>query len=115
MSPFLLSEEKIGPYTLKPWSVFTQLAVSELSKHELTEVEQMLAFVWIQSKDPKSIRASLSKGTAIDEIREFADNFPLAYVGPMSAWVQRQNDLIAQNQIEIIPKPGGEDPDAPKN
>jgi hypothetical protein len=115
MHPFLLSEEQIGPYVLKPWSVFTQIAVGELSKHELTEVEQMLAFVWIQSKDPKEVRKAITKKTAIDEIRAFCDSFPLAYVAPISAWVQRQNDLIVQNQVEIIPKPGGEDPDAPKN
>lgn len=115
MDPFLLSEEQIGPFVLKPWNVFTQKVVGELNKHSLTEVEQMLAFVWIQSKDPKYVKSQIANGAAIDEIREFCELFPLAYIPAISAWVQRQNDIIAENQVEIIPRPSSEDPDAPKN
>lgn len=115
MNPFLLSEEEIGPFKLRPWSVFTQLAVSQLDSSKLSEVEQMLAFVWLQSKDPKEVRKLLTNGKAISEIKDFCDCFPLALIKPISDWVTRQNALILENQIEVIPRPDSEDKDAPKN
>jgi hypothetical protein len=115
MNPFLLSDEQIGPYVLRPWSVFTQIAVGELASFELTEVEQMLAFVWIQSSETKEIRKLLGNGKAIEKLREFCDNFPLAFVASASEWVKRQNDLLNNNRVEIVPRPTSDDPDAPKN
>jgi hypothetical protein len=115
MDAFFAVEEEIGPFTLRPWTVFTQLAISELNKYDLSELEQMLAFVWIQSKSPKDIRVFLSQGTALEEIKDFCDNFPLALIAPVSEWVKFQNKLIADNQVEVIPRPDSEDKNAPKN
>jgi hypothetical protein len=114
MNAFLLEPEIIGPFELKPWTFFTQSVVSQLSGCNFTEVEQMAAFAWIQSRDKSEVKKAIAKKTVEAEIKAFSEDIPLSVAKAISDWATRQSDLIQASQVEVIPKLNS-DGDEPKN
>lgn len=114
MNPFLLSNEIIGPLTLRPWTLTTQMAIMALADCKFSEIEQMAAMAWMQSQEPEDVEKAVNDKSAEKKIKAFTRNFPMSLVKPVAEWCDRQNKLITAGQIEIVPK-GGADPAQPGN
>jgi len=114
MSVFQLSNEKVAGFEVRPWTFATQSFIKFLSDKELSETEQAIAMVYLQSQAPKSIREFMQDGSLLDKITDFIDNFPLYSVAEIYKWCQRQTELINTSQIEVLPR-GEPDPKTPPN
>jgi hypothetical protein len=114
MDAFLLSTETVAGYQVKPWNLTTKKAIEHLVDKDLSEIEQAVAMVYIQSQPPKSIRAAMASGSLVEAIQAFVDDFPLAQLPAVSAWCTRQNELISQAQVEVVPR-CDPDPKEPPN
>lgn len=114
MNPFQLSIENIGPLELRPWTLTTQIAIEALGEAQLTDAEQAIAMAWIQSREPSVVREALNSKTAIPQIREFAENFPLALLKDIGEWCKRQVELISASRVEMVQR-YEPDPKQPKN
>jgi hypothetical protein len=114
MNPFFLKTTVIGPLELRPWTMTTQLAISELGLDKLSDQKQVVACAWLQSRDPEEVEQEISDGTAIKSINAFSRWFPLALSKPVAEWCRHQAQTVEDGKIDVIPQPGGKS-DAPKN
>jgi hypothetical protein len=112
MNPFLLSTERIGAFEVRPFTLTTQNAIDALSKCEFSRVQQAASILWMQSRDESEVEQAYTDGSIEQKIREFAKVFQLAYMVPVEAWTEKQNECINEGRIEIIPREtsGGNDP-----
>ena len=114
MSPFFLSNKKIGPLELRPWTMTTQDAIHELKLHELSDERQAIACAWIQSREPEEVEKEISEGTALESINNFRRHFPMGLIRPIAEWCREQVACVDEGRVDVIPQPGGKS-DAPKN
>ena len=112
MNPFLLANEKVGGIEVRPFSVTTQLAIDALSECKFNRAEQAASLIWMQMRAPAEVRAAITDGTIEAKIRELAEQMPLAYLKPIEDWADRQNQMIIEGRVEIIPREssGGSEP-----
>lgn len=115
MNPFFLKNTHVGPLELRPWTMTTQLAISELELNKLNDQRQVLACAWLQSREPEEVEQAISDGTAMAQIKAFSRSFPLALAKPMAEWCRAQADAVESGRVDIIPQPGKTREDAPKN
>ena len=114
MSSFQLLTETVAGLELRPWTLSTQKAIGFLSEKQLAKADQTVAMVYIQSQSPKSIREAIQKGTLLNQIDDFIDDFPLYSIAPVSDWCKRQLEKIDANRVEVLPR-GEPDPNTPPN
>jgi len=115
MNPFFLKNTKIGPLELRPWTMTTQFAISELELAKLSDREQITACAWLQSREPEEVEQAISDDTALAAIKAFTRAFPLALAKPVAEWCKRQAEAVESGRVEILPQPGSSREDAPKN
>jgi hypothetical protein len=115
MNPFLLSRKKIGPLDLRPWTLTTQQAIIALEFSDLSEMQQVAAMAWLQSRDEDEVEQAVANGTALDSIKQFAKALPLALLKPLADWCKEQNQAIEEGRVDVLAKPGISNDDAPKN
>jgi hypothetical protein len=104
MSPFLLANEKVGGIEVRPFSLTTQNAIDALSDCKFNRVEQAASLLWCQMREVDEVKAAITAGTLEQSIRDLAAQMPLAYLKPIEAWAERQNEMILSGQVEIISK-----------
>lgn len=114
MSPFFLKNTVIGPLELRPWTITTQMAITELDLAQLSEAKQVAACAWLQSRDPEEVETAIHNGTAMAELMAFVREFPLALARPVAEWCAKQSKAIEDARIEVLEKPGSKG-DTPKN
>lgn len=115
MSPFFLKNTVIGPLELRPWTLTTQLAISELGLAKLSDQQQVIACAWLQSREPEDVEQAISDGTALGAIKAFTRAFPLALAKPVAEWCQAQAEAVESGRVDILPQPKAGREDAPKN
>jgi hypothetical protein len=114
MNPFFLKNTIVGPLELRPWTVTTQLAISELELAKLSDQHQVIACAWLQSREPEEVEQAISDGTAMGAIKAFTRAFPLALSKPVAEWCREQAEAVESSRVDIIPQSGGRT-DTPKN
>ena len=115
MNPFFLKNTQVGPLELRPWTMTTQLAITELDLAKLSDQQQVIACAWLQSREPEQVEQSISDGTALGAIKAFTRSFPLALAKPVAEWCKAQAESVESGRVEVIPQPGGTREDVPKN
>lgn len=115
MNPFFLKPTQVGPLELRPWTLTTQLAISELELGKLTDQQQVIACAWLQSREPEDVEQAISDGTAMADIKAFTRSFPLALAKPVAEWCRAQAEAVEAGRVDILPQPGATREDAPKN
>jgi hypothetical protein len=115
MNPFFLKNTKVGPLELRPWTLTTQLAISQLELAKLSDQQQVIACAWLQSREPEEVEQAISDGTALNDIKAFARAFPLALAKPVAEWCQAQAEAVESGRVDILPQPSNGREDAPKN
>ena len=115
MNPFFLKNTQVGPLELRPWTLTTQLAISELKLASLSDQEQVVACAWLQSREPEDVEQAISDGTALGAIKAFTRAFPLALAKPVAEWCREQAEAVEAGRVDILPQPGSTREDAPKN
>lgn len=115
MSPFFLKNTQIGPLELRPWTLTTQLAISELGLASLSDQEQVVACAWLQSREPEDVEQAISDGTALAAIKAFTRAFPLALAKPVVEWCRQQAEAVETGRVEVIQQPGATREGVPKN
>jgi len=114
MDAFLLSKENVAGYELKPWNMTTQKAIKFLEDKDLTNDQQALAIVYVQSQPAMKIVEEIARKTLLESIEAFSAEFPLAGIPAVVAWCKRQSDLIDSAQVEVVPR-CDRDPNEPPN
>jgi hypothetical protein len=114
MNPFFLKNTKVGPLELRPWTMTTQFAISELGLAKLSDQQQVISCAWLQSREPEDVEQAISDGTALSAIKAFTRAFPLALAKPVAEWCRAQAEAVESGRVEILPQPGGRT-DQPKN
>ena len=115
MNPFFLKNTQVGPLELRPWTLTTQLAISELGLASLSDQEQVVACAWLQSREPEDVEQAISDGTALGAIKAFTRAFPLALAKPVAEWCRGQAEAVETGRVDVIPQPGGAREGTPKN
>lgn len=115
MNPFFLKNTHVGPLELRPWTMTTQIAISELDLGKLSDQKQVIACAWLQSREPEEVEQAISDGTALSAIKAFTMSFPLALAKPVAEWCRAQAEAVESGRVDIIPQPGKQREDAPKN
>jgi len=115
MNPFFLKNTVIGPLELRPWTLTTQMAITELGLSALNDQQQVIACAWLQSREPEDVEQAISDKTALDAIKAFTRSFPLALAKPVAEWCRAQAEAVESGRVEILPQPGSGKEDAPKN
>lgn len=115
MNPFFLKTTQVGPLELRPWTMTTQLAISELELVKLSDQKQVIACAWLQSREPEDVEQAISDGTALSAIKAFTRSFPLALAKPLSEWCRAQAEAVESGRVDVLPQPGKTREDAPKN
>ena len=112
MNPFLLASEKVGGIEVRPFSLITQLAIDALSEYKFSRVEQAASLIWMQMRPPAEVKAAVTDGTIEAKVRALAEEMPLAYLKPIEDWAERQNQMIIEGRVDIIPRDssGGSEP-----
>ncbi len=114
MNPFFLKNTTIGPLELRPWTLTTQLAITELELAKLNDQQQVIACAWLQSREPEEVEQAISDKTALDQIKAFMRAFPLALAKPVADWCRAQAEAVESGRVEVMQQPGGRT-DTPKN
>ena len=115
MNPFFLKTTQVGPLELRPWTMTTQLAISELELAKLSDQKQVIACAWLQSREPEDVEQAISDGTALSAIKAFTRAFPLALAKPVAEWCKAQAEAVESGRVDVLPQPGKTREDAPKN
>lgn len=115
MNPFFLKNTQIGPLELRPWTLTTQIAISELGLTKLSDQQQVTACAWLQSREPEDVEQAISDGTALGSIKSFTRSFPLALAKPVAEWCRAQAEAVESGRVDILPQPGSSREGAPKN
>lgn len=112
MNPFLLTNEKVGGIEVRPFSAVTQHGIDALSNCKFTRIEQAASLLWMQMRPAAEVKAAVTDGTIEAKVRELAEQMPLAYLKPIEDWAERQNQMIIEGRVEIIPREssGGSEP-----
>jgi len=112
MNPFLLASEKVGGIKVRPFSITTQLAIDALSECKFNRAEQAASLLWMQMRPPAEVKQAITDGTIEALVREMAEQMPLAYLKPIEDWAERQNQMIIEGRVDIIPRDssGGSEP-----
>lgn len=117
---------EIEGLTLRPFSLRSRLncmalgltLFTEAESQELTQLqveEQCLALVWERTQPIKLVRKAIDAGTAWDEIYEFSDTLPPEAMPKLVAEINRVAAEIKERIVEVVPRPGVEDKEAPGN
>lgn len=114
MSQFQVLEEKVGPLTLRAWTVSTIARLEALRDQNYSEFEQAIAIAWMQSTPKKEVRAAFKNGSAPDLIADFVDDVPLDIAKPLAEWCKRQLEAMNNEKVEVIARTEP-DPDQPPN
>ena len=123
---FLKGPLEIEGLTLRPFSLRSRLNCMALGLTMFTEVdgpelsqlqleEQVLALTWERSEPLAVVRKAIDAGTAWDAIWEFGDSLPPAALPKLISEINRVAAEVRANSVEVIPRPGGDDKDAPGN
>lgn len=115
MNPFFLKTTKVGPLELRPWTMTTQFAISELELAKLSDQQQVIACAWLQSREPEDVEQAISDNTALNAIKAFTRAFPLALAKPVAEWCRAQAEAVESGRVDVLPQPGKTREDAPKN
>lgn len=115
MNPFFLKTTQVGPLELRPWTMTTQLAISELGIGKMTDQQQVIACAWLQSREPEDVEQAICDGTALSAIKAFTRCFPLALAKPVAEWCRSQADAVESGRVDVLPQPGETNEAAPKN
>jgi hypothetical protein len=94
-------------------TLFTDTEGAELTPLQVEE--QILALAWERSQPVQTVRKAIDAGTAWDAIHDFADSLPLAALPQLVAEINRVASEIKAQAVEVVPRPGTEDKDAPGN
>lgn len=114
MNPFLLQTTTVGPLELRPWTMTTQHAITAMNVQDMPEARQVMACAWMQSQTPRDLRAALADGTALAQLEEFEDSFPMALSKPIAEWFKHQVECVNDGRVDVIPQSTGRS-DTPKN
>jgi hypothetical protein len=112
---------KLRPFSLRSrlncmalgLTLFTDTEGTELTPMQIEE--QILALAWERSQPVSVVRKAIDAGTAWDAIHDFADSLPLAALPQLVAEINRMAAETKAQAVEVVPRPGGEDKDAPGN
>jgi hypothetical protein len=117
---------EIEGITMRPYSIRSRMNCLALGLTLFTETEgveltplqieeQIMALAWERSQPLKVVRKAIDSGTAWEAIDEFSDSLPpTAYVRIVSE-INRVAEEMRKHAVEIVPRSGGEDKDAPGN
>ena len=94
-------------------TLFTDSEGAQLTPLEVEE--QIVALAWERSQPVHAVRKAIDTGTAWDAIHDFADSLPLAALPKLVAEINRVAAEIKEQAVEVVPRPGSEDKDAPGN
>ena len=119
--PIEIEGIKLRPFSLRSrlncmalgLTLFTDTEGAELTPLQIEE--QILALAWERSQPVQEVRKAIDAGTAWDAIHDFADSLPLAALPQLVAEINRVASEIKASAVEVIPRPGAEDKDAPGN
>jgi len=118
-------DAKVGSLRLRPFSLGTlnvcrQLGLTlfleegtDLGEEE--QLRQIVAFAWAQSAPLPEVLKALRSGTARDRAAEFEFQMSLEDLPLMVEEIQRISDMATAAAVEVVPKPGAADGDAPPN
>lgn len=113
-NPFILKPVKIGPLSLRPWTLLTQIAIAELGVGSWSEQRQLAAIAWMQSIEPDELEAALANDSALAAISDFTRSLPLPLVAAIGEWCTQQAQLVAEGRVDVVPR-SQPDPKAPGN
>ena len=113
-NPFITSTVALGPLTLRDLTAQDCISMAALEPADFSNLETILAMVWIASQPTEDVEQAIGDGTAIDAIKAFVRVFPFRLLDDAGEWVKGQKSAQIEAQVTIIPK-DGDDPKAPKN
>jgi hypothetical protein len=118
-------QTKVGSLRLHPFSLGTLNVCRQLGltlflegDTELDDDEkqrQIVAFAWAQSAPLPEVLGALREGTAPDRIAEFEFLVDVGDLPDLIREIRRISELVAAAAVEVMPKSGDSDEDAPPN
>lgn len=84
-----------------------------LSQAEIEE--QTIALAWERSQPRDVVRKAIDNGTAAELIYDWSDKIGPEKYGKIVTELNRISALIRESSVDVIPRPGAEDKDAPGN
>lgn len=119
--PIEIEGIKLRPFSLRSrlncmalgLTLFTDTEGAELTPLQIEE--QIIALAWERSQPVQAVRKAIDAGTAWDAIHDFADSMPLAALPQLVAEINRVAAEIKSQAVDVVPRPGTEDKDAPGN
>lgn len=84
-----------------------------LSQGEIEE--QTIALAWERSQPRDVVRKAIDSGTAAELIYDWSDKIGPEKYGKIVTELNRISALIRESSVDVIPRPGAEDKDAPGN
>lgn len=126
MTPFLQGPIEIDGLVLRPFTLRSRLNCMALGLTLFTETEgdslsplqieeQILALAWERSQPIGVVRKAIDDGTAWDCIHAFGDSMPLAALPKLISEINRVASEIKESSVQVVPRTGTEDKDAPGN
>ena len=83
---------------------------------EQWEIEQqILAFVWERSQPVADVVKAIDDGTAWQKILEFGEQFDFTELESFVGEINRVAESLKSKTVEVIARPGNEDPNTPGN
>lgn len=113
-NPFITSTVALGPLTLRDLTAQDCISMAALESADFSNLETILAMVWIASQPTEDVEQSIGDGTAASAIKAFVRVFPFRLLDDAGEWVKGQKSAQTEAQVTVIPK-DGDDPKAPKN
>jgi hypothetical protein len=122
---FLDGEKIVGGLNFRPYTIGSKAACEQMRLTMFTDgttpetegesERQLIAFAWIQSQPLKEVIAALRNGTANACAEEFGWTVPVNSLPAIIAEINRISAASTAAAVEIIPKPGKGNDNAPGN
>ena len=93
-------------------SLFTD-STAELSQWEMEQ--QILAFVWERSMPFEEVVRAIDDGTAWEKVLAFGDTIDFDRLNDFVAEINKVAERLRSKVVEVVPRPGSDDPHAPGN
>lgn len=122
---FLTEGIEIDGIVLRPYTIRARINSLKLGLTLFTDPdaalsqgqieEQTIALAWERSQPRDVVRKAIDNGTAAELIYDWSDKIGPEKYGKIVTELNRISALIRENSVDVVPRSGTEDKDAPGN
>lgn len=126
MNEALIEGERIvGGLKLRPWTSGSKIYAAKMGLKIFTgtteglsesEIEwEIFAFAWMHNAPLDQVISSVRNNTFREKVDAFIFSIDITMLPKLCEEINRISELVKKQALEVIPRPGSEDKDAPPN